>query len=101
VTQKIRAGDPEAMRELARLFDRNAGKPGGVVNALNGRMVNSDRIWSGPAAERFPSEWNDAKAAFDKDAPGVAGHAEGDQPARREHRGRNPLRRRRVRGSRG
>lgn len=62
----MRGGNVDEMRELARMFTSNAGTLDGIIRDLNGRMVDSDRIWSGPAAERFRSDWQEARSAFEK-----------------------------------
>jgi WXG100 family type VII secretion target len=59
-------GDIEQMRTLARMFNTNAGKLDTIIKDLNSRTVDSDSIWSGPAANRFRGEWDQARATFEK-----------------------------------
>jgi WXG100 family type VII secretion target len=59
-----RGGVTEEMRRMARDFNRNAEKLGEIIKELNNRTVNSDKIWKGPAADQFRSEWNDARGTF-------------------------------------
>jgi WXG100 family type VII secretion target len=59
-----KGGKTGEMREMAKLFTRNAGKLNEIIKDLNGRTVNSNDIWKGPAADRFRSEWNDARSSF-------------------------------------
>jgi WXG100 family type VII secretion target len=61
-----RGGIVEDMRDMAKMFGRNARSLDGIIKDLNTRTVNSDRIWKGPAADRFRSEWQEAKASFEK-----------------------------------
>jgi WXG100 family type VII secretion target len=63
---QLRGGSLEEMHQLAKMFSANGGKLGGIINDLNSRTVDSDRIWTGPAADRFRSTWNEAKASFEK-----------------------------------
>jgi WXG100 family type VII secretion target len=62
----LRGGNLEEMQQLARLFSTNASKLNGVITDLNSKTVDSDRIWTGPAADRFRSAWSEAKASFEK-----------------------------------
>ncbi|MEV5480045.1 MULTISPECIES: WXG100 family type VII secretion target [Streptomyces] len=62
----LRGGNIEEMQQLAKIFSANAGKLNGVISDLNSRTVDSDRIWTGPAADRFRSAWSEARASFEK-----------------------------------
>jgi WXG100 family type VII secretion target len=63
---QLRGGNLEEMHAMARMFASNATKLEGVIHDLNNRTVDSDQIWSGPAAERFRSDWQQAKSSFEK-----------------------------------
>jgi WXG100 family type VII secretion target len=54
------------MRQMAKTFSTNAKQLSGIINDLNSRTVDSDRIWTGPAADRFRTDWHEARAAFEK-----------------------------------
>ncbi|BCB75427.1 hypothetical protein GCM10022251_29450 [Phytohabitans flavus] len=62
----LRGGNVEEMQQLARLFSANSGKLNSVISDLNSKTVDSERIWTGPAADRFRSAWGEAKTAFEK-----------------------------------
>ncbi|MFI7650786.1 WXG100 family type VII secretion target [Micromonospora sp. NPDC049460] len=62
----LRGGNIEEMHRLAKMFTANAAKLNGIINDLNGRTASSDAIWTGPAADRFRSEWSEARAAFER-----------------------------------
>lgn len=66
MSSNLRGGNLEEMHQLAKIFTTNASKLNGVITDLNGRTVDSDRIWTGPAADRFRSAWNEAKGSFEK-----------------------------------
>jgi WXG100 family type VII secretion target len=59
-------GDVEEMRRLARMFHDNSGKLEGIIQDLNSKTLDSERIWSGPAADRFRGEWDQARGSFEK-----------------------------------
>ena len=63
---QLRGGNLEEMRDMARMFSTNAGKLDGLIRDLNNRTSGSDNIWTGPAAERFRSDWQQARSAFEK-----------------------------------
>jgi WXG100 family type VII secretion target len=62
----MRGGNVEEMNDMARMFTSNAGKLDGIIKDLNSRTADSDRIWSGPAADRFRGDWQEARSAFEK-----------------------------------
>ena len=62
----VRGGNIEEMHDLAKMFGTNATKLHGIINDLNGRTADSDRIWTGPAADRFRGDWHEARSAFEK-----------------------------------
>jgi WXG100 family type VII secretion target len=62
----LRGGNLEEMHQLAKMFSANATKLDGIINDLNGRTASSQDIWTGPAADRFRSAWNEAKTSFEK-----------------------------------
>lgn len=64
--QPMRGGDIDAMRTMATMFSKNARILGEVIHDLDSKIVDSDRIWSGPAAEQFRGDWREAKASFQK-----------------------------------
>jgi WXG100 family type VII secretion target len=59
-------GDPREMRELGRMYSRNGQQLAEIIRDLNTNTHNSDRIWTGPAADRFRNAWNEAKSQFEK-----------------------------------
>jgi WXG100 family type VII secretion target len=61
-----RGGIVDEMRDMARLFSRNSERLGEILRDLNTRTVESDRIWKGPAADRFRSEWSEARSVFER-----------------------------------
>jgi WXG100 family type VII secretion target len=65
-TSSFRGGNIEEMRQLAKTYVKNAQAVGEVIRALDGHTVESSRIWTGPAADQFRSEWHAAKATFQK-----------------------------------
>jgi WXG100 family type VII secretion target len=62
----LRGGNLEEMHHMAKMFSANAGKLQGIIGDLNNRTVDSDRIWTGPAADRFRQAWNEARGSFEK-----------------------------------
>lgn len=62
----MRGGNLEEMQKLAKTYSRNAKQLAGIIKDLNSKTSDSNRIWSGPAAERFRSAWDDARGSFDK-----------------------------------
>jgi WXG100 family type VII secretion target len=58
-------GDVAEMREMAKMYTRNAQQLAEIIRDLNTNTGNSERIWTGPAAERFRTAWNDARPQFD------------------------------------
>jgi WXG100 family type VII secretion target len=62
----LRGGNIEEMHQLAKMFSANAAKLNGVINDLNGRTANSEAIWTGPAADRFRTSWQEARGSFEK-----------------------------------
>jgi WXG100 family type VII secretion target len=62
----MRGGVVEEMRDMSKMFGRNAGSLGEIIRNLNSRIVSSDSIWKGPDAEQFRGEWQDAKSAFER-----------------------------------
>lgn len=61
-----RGGSIGEMEELARLFQKHSRNLDALIKDLNGRTVASSAIWWGPRADRFRSEWQEARSAFER-----------------------------------
>ena len=62
----LRGGNLEQMHVLAKSFLTNARQLHGITTDLDRRTKESDRIWTGPAADRFRAAWQEAHASFVK-----------------------------------
>jgi WXG100 family type VII secretion target len=66
MASNLRGGNLEEMHQLAKNFTANASKLNGVISDLNSRTADSERIWTGPNADRFRTAWNEARSSFEK-----------------------------------
>jgi WXG100 family type VII secretion target len=62
----LRGGNLEEMHALAKNFSTHAKQLASITSDLDRRTKDSDRIWTGPAADRFRHAWQEAHASFVK-----------------------------------
>ena len=62
----LRGGNLEEMRALAKNFSSHARQLQSITGDLDRRTKDSDRIWTGPSADRFRHAWHEAHASFVK-----------------------------------
>ncbi len=62
----LRGGQIEQMRQLAGKFRSDAQTLQSLIASLNADTGNSTAIWTGPAADRFRSDWAGFKPTLDK-----------------------------------
>jgi WXG100 family type VII secretion target len=62
----LRGGQIEQMRQLAGKFRGDAQTLQALIASLNADTSNSTAIWTGPAADRFRSDWAGFKPTLDK-----------------------------------
>jgi len=62
----LRGGNLEEMHALAKNFSTNGKQLQSITSDLDRRTKDSDRIWTGPAADRFRHAWEEAHTAFVK-----------------------------------
>src|SRR3984893_7195713 len=62
----MRGGVIDEMHQMAKQWSAQAGQLRQLTNSLNSSTANSQAIWSGPGADKFRSEWQQCRAAFEK-----------------------------------
>jgi WXG100 family type VII secretion target len=62
----LRGGAIEEMQQMAKTWSAQAGQLRQITNSLNNTTANSNQIWTGPGADKFRSEWQQCRAAFEK-----------------------------------
>jgi WXG100 family type VII secretion target len=62
----LRGGNLAEMHALAKNFSSHARQLQSITSDLDRRTKDSDRIWTGPAADRFRHAWQEAHTAFVK-----------------------------------
>jgi WXG100 family type VII secretion target len=66
MANNLRGGNVEEMHQMAKSYASNSRQLNGIITELNSRTTGSDSIWTGPAAERFRSAWQEARGSFEK-----------------------------------
>ena len=62
----MRGGVIDEMHQMAKQWSAQAGQLRQLTNSLNSSTANSQAIWTGPGADKFRSEWQQCRAAFEK-----------------------------------